>query len=85
MPSIEDWEIIDPHGLIYNYIVNMGEPEMSQHEGSVEVSGLNKPKANRHISPRVTCTLLLSRGTSLNQLPLSLSTRKKSNLPKSIS
>lgn len=40
MPSIEDWELIDPQGHIYNYMVNMSEHEMSQNEGSfVEVRG----------------------------------------------
>lgn len=39
MPSIEDWEIIDPQGLIYTYMVNMSEPEISQNECLVEVRG----------------------------------------------
>lgn len=39
MPSIEDWELIDPHGHIYTYMVNMGDTEMSQNEGLVEVRG----------------------------------------------
>ena len=38
MPSIEDWELIDPQGHIYTYITNMGEPEMSHNEGHVEVA-----------------------------------------------
>lgn len=46
MPSIEDWELIDPQGHIYNYMVNMGEPEMSQNEGSlVEVRGQQQAKS----------------------------------------
>lgn len=45
MPSIEDWEFIDPQGHIYNYMVNMGELEMSQTEGLDEVRGQQQAKS----------------------------------------
>lgn len=46
MPSIEDWELLDPQGHIYNYMINMGEPEMSQNDRSlVEVRGQFQAKS----------------------------------------